>query len=305
MARRRLGEILLELGALDHFQLQVAFSHHQQWGMSLGQATIDREFCTPEQVLRALSIQTGLASVDLENQTLDPKLAALLSQKVAERHRAVPLRLEGRRQEVLVIAIAAPANLESLDAIQAVSGKSRIVPYVAGDEAIRRAIGILYLGLSPEKPKAAPRYVQPLLHHERVLTVDAPVTAPRPPRPSPVLVFGWHPDAASKVIGALSGLGIESRIASDDEVMGCTESDVVVAPLLALEAILPLGAKVRGQAIASGGETEEELRASKMIGTREFLAGAFSPRMLAEAVHRCRVLPQERGTRPSDVPGAR
>ena len=116
MKKQRLGDILLARGAVDTLQLQ-----------------------------SALAEQTGLAAVDLEEQTLEPRLARLVPLKVAEAHRVVPLRLEGPREAVLVVAIAAPATLDSLDVVKSVSGK-RVVARLAPDPAIRRAIGRLYRG---------------------------------------------------------------------------------------------------------------------------------------------------------------
>src|SRR3954471_14237352 len=103
--KRKLGETLLALGAVDQMQLSSALALHRQWGMPLGRAMVQQRFCTPEQVLYALSLQTGLGSVDLDDHDLEPSLAALVPLKVARQHRVVPLRREGSRVEVLVVAI--------------------------------------------------------------------------------------------------------------------------------------------------------------------------------------------------------
>jgi type IV pilus assembly protein PilB len=91
--------------------------------------------------------------VELDTQLLDPRLARLVPLKIAETHRAVPLRLEGARESVLVVAIAAPASLDSLDTLKSVSGKARVVARLATDAAIRRAIGRLYRGEVHEVPR--------------------------------------------------------------------------------------------------------------------------------------------------------
>jgi len=145
MKKQRLGDILLARGAVDTLQLQSALAFQRQWGMPLGQVVVDQGFCAADEVFCALAEQTGLAAVDLEAQTLEPRLARLVPLKVAEAHRVVPLRLEGPREAVLVVAIAAPATLDSLDVVKSVSGK-RVVARLAPDSAIRRAIGRLYRG---------------------------------------------------------------------------------------------------------------------------------------------------------------
>jgi type IV pilus assembly protein PilB len=155
MKKQRLGDILLARGAVDSLQLQSALAFQRQWGMPLGQVVVDQGFCAADQVFAALAEQTGIAAVDLDEQTLEPRLARLVPLKVAEAHRVVPLRLEGAREAVLVVAIAAPATLDSLDVVKSVSGK-RVVARLAPDPAIRRAIGRLYRGeLPPERTAQA------------------------------------------------------------------------------------------------------------------------------------------------------
>ncbi|HET9449426.1 MAG TPA: hypothetical protein VFO83_01015, partial [Aggregicoccus sp.] len=150
--KRRLGDILVAQGALDPLQLQAALAYQRTWGVPLGQVVVDQRFCSAGQVLQALALQTGLPAVDLDALALDPALGKLVPPKVAEAHRVVPLRLEGPRDTVLVVAIAAPATLTSLDAVKSVSGKGRVTPHLATDAAIQRAIRRIY---HPEDAQAA------------------------------------------------------------------------------------------------------------------------------------------------------
>ncbi|MGZ3459728.1 MAG: GspE/PulE/PilB domain-containing protein [Archangium sp.] len=153
--KKRLGEILLELGTVDGLQLQSALAYQRKWGVPLGQVVVDLRFCTAEQVLGALAYQTGVPAIDLDAQPLEPELAKGVPRRLAEMHRVVPLRLEGPRDMVLVVAIAAPASLQSLDAVRSVTGKARVEPRLATDAAITRAIERLYPGgtEAPRRPE--------------------------------------------------------------------------------------------------------------------------------------------------------
>lgn len=144
--KKRLGEILLERGAVDGLQLQSALAYQRKWGVPLGQVVVDMRFCTANAVLEALAEQTGVPAVDLDAELLNPRLARLVPRKLAEMHRVVPLRTEGPRDMVLVVAIAAPASMQSLDAVRSVAAKARVVPMLATDAAIGRALERLYLG---------------------------------------------------------------------------------------------------------------------------------------------------------------
>ncbi|NVJ15995.1 general secretion pathway protein GspE [Myxococcus sp. AM010] len=154
--KKRLGDILMERGVVDALQLHSALAYQRKWGVPLGQVVVDQRFSTPQQVLEALALQAGMQTVDLDVQPPDASLTWLIPERVAEAHRVVPLKLEGQgsRDSVLVVAIAAPASLASLDAVKSVSGKPRVVAKLASDAAIRRAIGRLYRG---ETGEAVPR----------------------------------------------------------------------------------------------------------------------------------------------------
>jgi len=170
--RKKLGEILLELKVIDDLQLRTALGRQQNFGMRIGQALVEGGFCTSADVVKALSVQTGHQTIDLDAQALDSRLVFTMNVKAAEKHRALPLRLEGKRSEVLVVAAAGPADLETCDALLAVSGKQRLVVYLAEDEAITRAIGKLYYGRQPEPPKSTGR---------------TPSRVPLPPEPEPAV----------------------------------------------------------------------------------------------------------------------
>ncbi|WP_375764767.1 ATPase [Archangium gephyra] len=142
--RRRLGELLREDGLVDELQLRAALGFHNKWGVPLGQVVVDMGFCTAQQVLETLARQLQLPVVDLDAEVLDPRLADVLPAHVAESCRVVPLRQEGPRDSVLVVATTAPAHPPALDEVARVSGKARVVTLLATDAAISRAIDRLY-----------------------------------------------------------------------------------------------------------------------------------------------------------------
>ena len=156
--KKRLGEILRERGVVDGMQLQSALAYQRKWGVPLGRGVVDLRFCSDGDVLEALALQAGVPALDLDAELLDPALGGLVPRKLAEAHRVVPLKVDGPRDMVLEVAIAAPANLQSLDAVRSVTRKARVVPRLATDAAISRALERLY-------PAAveAPRRPEPIL----------------------------------------------------------------------------------------------------------------------------------------------
>ncbi|HEX4620271.1 MAG TPA: hypothetical protein VH208_01775 [Myxococcaceae bacterium] len=310
--RKKLGGILVEMGAVDELQLQAALGHHQQWGMRIGRALIERGFCKPEDVLRALAQQTGHPVIDLDMQPLDPRLVFTLNVKAAEKHRAVPLRLEGKRSEMLVVAVSGPAGLETMDAILAVSGKSRVIPYLADDEAIERAIGKLYYGRQPSAPKAPPP--QPLnqaaITGEQELELEAePATAPsgappvltatRPPQPAAptpaaptvVILFGWKEGVAKALGEMLARARLPSRVVDEEGLLECTVEDTVFSTALALEAVLPPRQRLPAFVIVSGMPEDEDMGQAKALGVNVYLRSPLNAEQLVKAVTGARKKP--------------
>ncbi|MFZ5471487.1 MAG: hypothetical protein ACOZIN_18845 [Myxococcota bacterium] len=274
MKRPRLGELLLRRGIIDELQLQSALAHHRQWGMPLGAAAVAKGFCTPAEVLAALAEQTGLAVTDLVATPPDPTLASLVGRKVAERHRVVPLRLEGRRQEVLVVAMAAPASLAGLDEVQAVSGKQGVRALLAGDAELEQAIGRLYRGEGPPAPSPSPLEEKPT-----------------PGQPRPVLLYGWTEKAGHSLTLMLAAEGVPAKVCGAVEALGCAEEDVLVAPLPAMEVLVSGGARFSGKLIVAGKRPEADVVRAQAMGAKGFIAAPVDAALLVRSVKRCRQFP--------------
>lgn len=144
MRKQRLGEMLQKAGLVDEIQLRAALGFQNKWGVPLGQIVVDMNFCTAQQVLELLAGQLGLPVVDLDEVALDPSLQSLLPVETAEACRVVPLRVEGPRDSVLVVAAAAPARPTALDEVARAAGKVRVVALLATDGAVSRAIDRIY-----------------------------------------------------------------------------------------------------------------------------------------------------------------
>jgi type IV pilus assembly protein PilB len=313
--KKRLGELLWEMGAVDALQLQSALAYQRQWGVPLGQVMVDMRFCAPEMVLAALSKQAGVSALDLDKTRLESRLARLVPRRIAEQHRVVPLRVEGPRDTVLVVAIAAPATLTAMDAVQCVSGKLRVRPLLATDAAIARAIDRLYGSLDeaaqrtveaihlPEADADMPMQVEsladmaatpfeqqawPLLGLDEeglpLLTpLEQELLEASPFGEAGVLVYGWGREAAAGLVGVLKAAGLPASVAGMGEVMSADERAVVVAPLPWLEA---MPEKPRAQLLVASKSPDLDVDRAAALGARGFLASPVDPDLLVRAVRR-------------------
>ncbi|QRK13743.1 general secretion pathway protein GspE [Archangium violaceum] len=268
-SRRMLGEILMELGLIDRAQLRLGLVHHHETHVPLGRALVREGVCTEADILRALSLQLGIEAIDLDREPLDAKLTRLVPKRIARQYRVVPLRLEKGEREVLHIAIPAPASLEALDAVRAVSGKPRIEPHLASDTALTHALGALY-GLQDDLQ-------QPTLG-------STPERGPDPP----LLLYAWPPVTATLISRTLARHGIRTRVATPLEVMHTTAADLVFAPVQAMEGLLAGEARIAGSLLLSGSSEDEDLARAHQLGARGYVSNPLDGELLLRAIRRLR-----------------
>lgn len=152
--RLRLGEVLMEAGLLDEVQLQEALAFHREEGRRLGAVLVRRGFLEEETVTVALAQLLNLPPVHLDSAPLSPKVTAWLPLELAQRYWAFPLSAN-RRHRVLRVATSEP-SAEAAESLGRQTGM-RILFFLAGENALIRAIDRHYRGSVPPPAKARPQ----------------------------------------------------------------------------------------------------------------------------------------------------
>lgn len=122
MARRRLGEMLIQEGRIDSVQLQSAMAHQSRWGGRLGQALVNMGLCSEVVVMQVLARQLGVRFVEIGEKTVPPAVLRLLPERLIRRYRAFPLGLAGGKRGPLVVALGDPADLGLVDDLAFATG---------------------------------------------------------------------------------------------------------------------------------------------------------------------------------------
>ena len=192
MARKRLGELLLDRKAITAAQLSTALAHQRQHGGRLGNALVAKGYLTETALCQVLGEALGLPvveSVGLRDWTALPLLRA----GFCERHELFPIALDeghGARRQ-LTVAMADPLDLAAIEQIEFTTGckvKSALAPRTEIREAIlryyyRQAPG----GIAPTADTTGRMtLVRPGGTEETIDTRAAAKTAPPPlPRQAP------------------------------------------------------------------------------------------------------------------------
>ncbi len=138
--RKRIGQLLLEVGALDSFQLESALAHQRRWGGRLGRAIVYLGFMREADVLSVVGNQLGVPYMPLWDKVIPRDVLSLVPEKVIRSRKVLPIaRLREHRRGPLVVACVDPNDLTVLDELAFATGLE-IRPVLASEEEIAQAI---------------------------------------------------------------------------------------------------------------------------------------------------------------------
>jgi len=150
MARKRIGELLLERGIITREQLEAGLAHHRATKQRLGVALIQKGAIREEQLAQVLGEALGIPVVDLRTAQVDWSAVHMLRARFCETHDLFPYALEvtrGRKQ--LVVAMSDPLNLPAIEEIEFTTGL-KVSPRMAPLSAVRAAILRYYHKVNPD-----------------------------------------------------------------------------------------------------------------------------------------------------------
>jgi type IV pilus assembly protein PilB len=150
----RLGEMLLEAGLIDQFQLESALSLQRNLGGQIGSALVKLGYLPEETILEFLEAQVKYARVSLLELEIPAQLMALLSIERMMELMVLPIELRKTGNERLLhVAMTDPTNLKLVDDLQFATG-CKIIPVLAVEDEIEQAI-------KNNSPKEPPELTEP------------------------------------------------------------------------------------------------------------------------------------------------
>ena len=162
MARKRIGELLLERGAITAAQLEAALQAQQRTHQRLGAALVSLSAITEKTLAHALSEALGVPVIDLGSRPPDWGAIHLLRSRFCEQHDLFPVALEsvgGRK--LLVVAMADPLDTAGLQEMEFITGL-KVSPRVAPLSAVRTAIQRYYHRPAPGTAPASTPAPEPI-----------------------------------------------------------------------------------------------------------------------------------------------
>ncbi|MCD6309982.1 MAG: Flp pilus assembly complex ATPase component TadA, partial [Candidatus Eremiobacteraeota bacterium] len=136
MARKRVGDLLLEAGVITEEQLATALKEQKKTHERLGNVLVKLGFLNDEELSEVLAHQSGSNLVDLTEISISPETAKLLPKSFCLENKVIPLSKDGNR---IVIAMSDPFDVVTLDMVALFTG-SEVKVSVAKENEILAAV---------------------------------------------------------------------------------------------------------------------------------------------------------------------
>jgi type IV pilus assembly protein PilB len=144
MARKKLGELLVQAGAIDELQLRAALGEQRKWGRPLGAMLIEMRLIDEKTLVHVLSHQLNIPAVDLDATSPSSVAMQFLDGAFCAKNQCFPFR-HTQKGNFLDVAMADPTKADLFDRIR-LETRCNIRPYLAGPVALDATIRRYYLG---------------------------------------------------------------------------------------------------------------------------------------------------------------
>ena len=139
----RLGELLVDGGAITREQLETALAQQKKSRRKLGEILVDTNMVTEENIAETLAGQLHYQMTDLVNVSVPSEILALVPAQVLRKNKALPIGYAPDNVNILRVAMADPLDLDAVDDISIITG-CQVEPVVSTPRAIVLALDRLY-----------------------------------------------------------------------------------------------------------------------------------------------------------------
>ena len=151
----RIGDLLVEAGAITDEQLQEALAKQKEEGGMLGNIIMDLGFISRELLITVLTTQMGIDYCEVRTVQIDENVVGLVSKDLVQKYKAMPIGYAEDNPNMLQVAMADPMDLMAIDDISISSGL-QVEPLLSFQDDLENVIG-KYYG-SAEAMEAAEAY---------------------------------------------------------------------------------------------------------------------------------------------------
>jgi len=138
--KKRIGDILIDMGFIDQDQLKMALAETQKTGVMLGDVLRRLDWVTEEDLQMAIAVQSGAQILDANNISIDQGLPAIIPFEIINEHGMLPFAIEDGS---LKVATSNPFDVVARDKLERLTGY-KVTTYIARKSWISNATDLYY-----------------------------------------------------------------------------------------------------------------------------------------------------------------
>jgi hypothetical protein len=142
--KRKLGELLIDMGLVQAKQLEKAMEMQKQTGHKLGTCLIRLGFVSEKALVEALTSRTEIRSYVIGQQEIPLSVRSLIPVKKAFEWEVIPLRSKTENsKKYLTLGMTDPSNVDTIREVQFLTNHT-VIPVFVGLEDLQKAYERLY-----------------------------------------------------------------------------------------------------------------------------------------------------------------
>lgn len=141
--KKRLGDILVDGGAITIEQLQKGLERQKQTGHKLGVTLVESGITSEDAIANALSSQLGFQRIELSDVDIDDRVKYLVDDKVLKKYSVVPFEIPADNPNTIRVAMSDPMDMAAMDDISIITNMT-VEPVVCTPRSIAMTLDRLY-----------------------------------------------------------------------------------------------------------------------------------------------------------------
>lgn len=147
MAKKRLGDLLVEYKKIDLEQLRKVLMKQKGTGKRIGQLLIEDGILSEEDILEVLEQQLSIKRVHLDREDIEQKVVQLIPEIIAKKYNLVAFGMEDNK---LKVAMSDPLNIFAIDDVK-ISTAFNATIYISSTKDIKNTIDKYYASQNAKK----------------------------------------------------------------------------------------------------------------------------------------------------------
>ncbi len=138
--RKRIGDILVDMGVIDRTQLEKALEESKRTGIMVGEVLLKLGWINEEQLQMAVAVQSGAQILNISDVRVDQFLINQIPTEFVSSYNVFPFEKENN---TIKVAMNNPFDVVARDKLARMTG-CRVIPFVAPREWIINAIDLYF-----------------------------------------------------------------------------------------------------------------------------------------------------------------